>query len=59
MIAGKLPEMQPITVDALRMARALSLSDDMVLDYIDKNILVMVNKTGSFRYVISGKSRPE
>jgi hypothetical protein len=48
--------MPPIKLDAMRMARALSYSDHMVLDYLTDNILVLASKDKSFRYVIAGRT---
>jgi hypothetical protein len=57
MVAGsKLPNLPPIKLDAMRLARALSQADDMVLDYLDKNVLVLVNKAETFRYIVAGRS---
>lgn len=53
----EIPDMQEITVDALRMARVLEHSDEVVLDHIGRSVLVFrgSSKGGKFRYIIQGK----
>jgi hypothetical protein len=50
----RLPEMQPVTVDATKLARALEVTDELVMDYMDQRVLVFRSKDTGFMYILAG-----
>jgi len=44
-----------ISLDAIRLARALAHSDSIVLDHLERGVLVLSGKAPPFSYVISGR----
>lgn len=50
--AGDLP---PIKIDAARLARVLAHTDRLVLDHLDKSVLILRGDKPSFSYMIAGR----
>ncbi len=51
-----MPATFTITVDAIKMARALAHTDEIVLDHLERHVLVLVRDLkGLFDYIISGR----
>ena len=46
---------EPIKVEALRIARALEHSDELVLDHIERHALVLRGSDPEFHYLVSGR----
>lgn len=51
----QVPEPCQVTVDALKLGRALSHCDELVLDHMQRKLLTFRAKDGSFYYMISGR----
>jgi hypothetical protein len=51
-----LPDMIPARIDASKLARALALADELVMDYIQDKVLVLRHSKTGFHYVIMGQS---
>jgi hypothetical protein len=49
------PDLQAVALDALKLARALAHIDEVVLDHIDRQVLVLRGSKPTFRYLIAGK----
>jgi hypothetical protein len=51
----KVTEPVAVTVDAIKLAKALSNCDQLLLDNMPNHVIVFRAKSGSFHYIISGK----
>jgi len=51
------PDIEPVPLSASKVARALSYIDSIVLDYVDRNVMILTGSNSGFRYLISGTSR--
>lgn len=51
------PDLAPSQVDASKLARALSSSDVLVLDHVDRNVLVLHGEKPKFRYLIAARKQ--
>lgn len=51
----KVPDLGPISIEATRLARALSHCETLGLDHMERGILTLSSKAPAFRYLISGK----
>lgn len=49
------PDLPAVQIDANKLARALSDSDDLVLDHIERSVLVLRGDKPAFQYLISGR----
>jgi DNA polymerase III sliding clamp (beta) subunit (PCNA family) len=47
------PDIDPVSLSCAKLARALTHTEEIVLDYVDKGIIVL--RGGAFSYVISGQ----
>lgn len=51
-----IPALPEIKLDAARIARVLAHSEEIVLDHIDRRVLLLRGKTPPFSYMICGRS---
>ena len=49
------PDLPVVKLDARRLARALAHSDELMIDHLERKVLVLRNKTKTFHYIIEGR----
>jgi hypothetical protein len=49
------PDLPPIRIEAARMARALAHTDYIVLDHIERSVLILAGDKPPFTYLLSGR----
>lgn len=52
----EVPDLPPIKLDALKLGRALAHTTSIILDHIDRKVLVLQGDDPVFQYIISGQA---